>query len=177
MIISIIIIIILLALDRVSKILLAPYLAGKGMVTLIPGVLGLELCENTGAAWSILSNATWLLSIFSTAATVFLIYLLLVRKPKSVILKAAMILIIAGGIGNLYDRIVYGAVIDFFKFLFINFPVFNVADCCITAGAALAIIYMIVSKSDEPIFEVASKKHGQKAKPDENAADETEKNE
>ena len=159
---SIIFIVVLLALDRASKILLASYLANKSLVTLIPGFFGLYLLDggNTGAAWGILSGMPLLLAAISIVAMIFLIYLLFVRRPHSRILKIAMILIIAGGLGNLYDRIVYGAVTDFFVFLFIDFPIFNVADCCITVGAILAMVYMIVSKKDDPMFVVEFKKRG-----------------
>ena len=62
---------------------------------------------------------------------------------ESKFLNICLVLIFAGGLGNLIDRIAYGYVIDFIEPLFIHFPVFNFADCCITVGAFMLIGYEI----------------------------------
>ena len=59
------------------------------------------------------------------------------------ILNVCLVLIIAGGVGNVIDRILYGYVVDFIEPLFIDFAVFNFADCCITVGAFMIIFYEI----------------------------------
>lgn len=149
-----IVIILLLALDRFTKVVVGGWLEGRGLVELIPGVLGLRLLPggNEGAAFGLFSGSTWMLVVLTAIVLVAMIYVLYVRKLNSRVLHAALTLIVAGGIGNLYDRIAYGSVTDFIEFLFVRFPTFNIADCCITAGAALAIVYMLFSKKDDPLF-------------------------
>lgn len=154
MVLTLVVILLLVALDRLSKVLLAAYLADKGLIVLIPKVLGLELLDggNTGAAFGMLSGKTELLIILTAVVLIVLLYALLFKKFKSPLLKWAVVLIVAGGIGNLYDRIVYGSVTDFFKFLFMEFPVFNVADCFISVGVAVAVIYLLFTFKDDTIF-------------------------
>lgn len=149
-----ILIIVLLALDRFTKIVLAGWLDGRGLVELIPGVLGLRLLPggNQGAAFGMLSGSTILLSVITGIVLIGMIYILYVKKLHSKVLHVALAFIVAGGIGNLYDRVVYGSVTDFIEFLFIRFATFNIADCCITVGAVIAVIYLIFSKKDEPLF-------------------------
>lgn len=152
--VTVLIMVVLLALDRGSKIFMDAWLAGKGVIDIIPGVIGLHLLEggNTGGAWGILSNNTLLLIIFSSLVVLVLLYILFVKQLDSPLLHVALLLVTVGGLGNLYDRIVYGSVTDFFEFQFISFPVFNVADCCVSVGVVLAVIWLIFSKSNEPLF-------------------------
>ena len=70
----------------------------------------------------------------------FLVYLIFIKKYGTVIERALMTVVLAGGIGNLIDRIVSGYVVDYFEFLFMNFAVFNVADIYITVGITLYLV-------------------------------------
>ncbi len=119
MVLTLVVILLLVALDRLSKVLLAAYLADKGLIVLIPKVFGLELLDggNTGAAFGMLSGKTGLLIILTAVVLIVLLYSLLFKKFKSPILKWAVVLIVAGGIGNLYDGLVCGWLTDVFKFL------------------------------------------------------------
>lgn len=148
------IMIVLLAVDRASKLFMEQWLADKGLIEIIPGFLGLRLLDggNTGAAWGILSGNTILLVVFTLIILAVILYILFVKQLRSHWLRVAVIFIAAGGLGNLYDRIVYGAVTDFFEFLFIEFPVFNVADCCVTGGAVVAIAWLLFSKNNTALF-------------------------
>lgn len=76
----------------------------------------------------------------------------------SKILHWSIVLITAGGIGNLIDRIFRGYVIDYFEFTFFKFPVFNFADCLVTVGAAVAIVYLVYD-----IIVTAKKEKAEKA--------------
>ncbi len=154
MILTILVILLLVALDRLSKVLLAAWLSGKGLVVLIPKVLGLRLLEggNTGAAFGLFEGSTILLVVLTAIVLFVMLYGLLFKKFKSPILKWAGVLIVAGGIGNLYDRIVYGYVTDFFEFLFMDFAIFNVADCFISVGVTVAIVYLLFTFKDDTIF-------------------------
>lgn len=140
MISSIIFIVLLFLADRALKVWLTDLLA-DGSIVLIKGFLGLSYYENTGAAFSILEGGRWLLVALTSVAIGVMIWFLLF-KNKSKLLSWSLVLIIAGGIGNLYDRIVLGYVVDYIRTLFIDFPIFNLADCCVCIGAALLIIYI-----------------------------------
>lgn len=126
-----------LILDRVTKVWAAAH-RGAGR-PIFPGILGYRYAENTGAAFSIFSGITPVIAVL----TAFLIagvslYLFLGREiPR--LARFGLWLVVAGGLGNLYDRIFHGYVIDFFELLFMRFAIFNVADICVSCGAALAI--------------------------------------
>ena len=143
MIYSLISIVLLVGLDRFSKILAVKYLSGGTPVTVIPHILGLRYTENTGAAFSMLSKNTDFLIIITIVSMAFLVYLIFIKKYGTVIERALMTVVLAGGIGNLIDRIVSGYVVDYFEFLFINFAVFNVADIYITVGITLYLVYAL----------------------------------
>ena len=143
MIYSLISIVLLVGLDRFSKILAVKYLSGGTPVTVIPHILGLRYTENTGAAFSMLSKNTDFLIIITIVSMAFLVYLIFIKKYGTVIERALMTVVLAGGIGNLIDRIVSGYVVDYFEFLFMNFAVFNVADIYITVGITLYLLYAL----------------------------------
>ena len=110
----------------------------------IPGILELTRVHNYGAAWSSFSGMRWLLSAVTAAILVVVLVLLLrgvVRHPAG---RVAGALILAGGLGNLIDRVRLGYVVDMFHFVFWpSYPVFNLADICIVAGAILGAIYYL----------------------------------
>ena len=108
----------------------------------------LTLCYNTGGAWSILSGNVIILVIISLLALALVIYTMVKSKSKFYIYSSA--LFVGGLIGNLFDRIVYGKVIDFLDFIIFgyDFPVFNVADCFICIGVALMFIALIKEEKD-----------------------------
>ncbi|MGI6498874.1 MAG: signal peptidase II [Oscillospiraceae bacterium] len=138
---------VLVAVDQAVKFVVAlhipfqPY--GDATFPLIPGVLGISHTRNTGAAWSILASSTWLLAVLSAAASLFVLYCILRRKITNPLGSWALVLILAGAVGNLIDRIRLGYVVDMFRFLFVSFPVFNVADVCITVGGVMLCIYIL----------------------------------
>lgn len=152
----IILIILLVGIDRALKVFLSPVLKAAGATELIPGVLGLNYAENTGAGFSILSGHTALLSVISGVALAVMLYILLFSADKNKLYRLSLILIIAGGFGNLYDRVFNGFVFDYLEFLFFEFPIFNFADCCITVGAVLLGIYMLFVMKTEQKGEDAS---------------------
>ncbi len=149
-----VLILLLVALDRASKVFMTAFLAGKDTVVLIPKVFGLHYLEggNTGAAFGLFKGMTGVLIGVTAVVICLMLYCLFCRRFSSKLMRAAAILITAGGIGNLYDRIAYGYVTDFFRFLFMDFPIFNVADCCVSVGAALVVLYIFIAPKDAPIF-------------------------
>lgn len=114
-------------------------------VPFLPHVLELTYVQNTGAAFSFLagSDLTWLLAIVSLIAT--MVIALALRKDffPSPWGRLSLSLLLAGAAGNLIDRAALGYVTDMFKTVFIDFPVFNVADICVVCGGVLMIVYVL----------------------------------
>lgn len=122
--------------------------------TAIKGFLDLEYSLNTGMGFGMMKDGTVGLIVITSIVIVALLAYLTVYHKDSEFLRVPLIMIAGGGIGNLVDRIALGAVRDFFKFTFVDFAVFNVADSFVTVGAILLIIYLVVqifkpSKKDE----------------------------
>ncbi|MBQ7777926.1 MAG: signal peptidase II [Oscillibacter sp.] len=108
---------------------------------LLPGVIELRTVHNYGAAWSSFSGQRWLLVIVTcciVAAVAWCLIRRIVRHPVGV---AACFMVVSGGIGNIIDRIRLGYVVDMFNLLFMEYPVFNVADIFVVCGAILGAIY------------------------------------
>ena len=123
-------------LDQLSKYLLSSYL--KAPFSILGSFFRLTLTHNYGAGFSILQNWLWLFILFGFLVIAIIAYYYKdIPDNISVLLGASFIL--AGTIGNLIDRIIFGYVIDFIDIWI--WPVFNVADSSITVGAVLLIIY------------------------------------
>lgn len=127
----------------IKRAVLASSLVQGEDITVISGFLELEYVENTGAAFSLFEGRTQILSVFSALVLVVGIYLLFARKIKSKVMLTSVVMIMGGGLGNLIDRIIYHFVVDYIKVLFIDFPVFNFADCFITVGEFILIGYLL----------------------------------
>lgn len=110
--------------------------------TLIPGIISLTNLRNIGAAWSILEGQQWFFIIVSIIA-IGLILFFLWRYRNNWKFSWPLVLILAGTIGNFIDRIKMGYVVDMFQLDFINFPIFNIADMCLTVGVVLMIIAIL----------------------------------
>ena len=142
---------VLVALDQWSKHLANTYLPGRPSVVVLPNLLSLTHHTNPGAAFGILPGGRWFFLIFTlvvvTAMAVY--YVKLPNGRLYNIIRFLLILIAAGGIGNGIDRLLYGYVIDFLRFDFINFPIFNVADIFVVTGTVLLAIVVIFFVKDE----------------------------
>ena len=117
---------------------------------LLPGIVRLTRLHNTGAAWSSFSGARWLL-IALTAAGMCAIAWLLVKIVRHPLGQWSLACILGGGIGNLIDRVRLGYVVDMLDTMFMDFPVFNVADVFVVCGTICALIYYLTfyGKYDE----------------------------
>lgn len=129
--------------DQLTKLWVSGSLVGKGVVEIIPGIIGFRYVENTGAAFSIFASNTLMLTIISAVLIIFLTYLIWRYRKGHKMLNISLALIIAGAIGNLIDRVFAGYVVDFIEFRFVNFAVFNVADICVTIGTILLAVYIL----------------------------------
>jgi len=110
----------------------------------IPGVLSLFHINNTGAAFSILADQRWLLSGIALIAAFLLIFILL-RYDEGFWGTLGLAAVLGGTVGNLIDRLFYGHVVDMFRFLFVDFAIFNIADIFITMGGLTFCVFFIVS--------------------------------
>lgn len=141
--IAVIVTAILVGADQLFKYLAVEYLSDGGYFTVIEKVLRFRYVENTGAVFGSFSNHTAFLTVFSVILLVGAVFLLATNKKRSKFMNVCLILMISGGIGNIIDRIRLGYVIDFIEPTFINFAVFNFADCLITVSAFLIIGYLL----------------------------------
>ena len=146
---SIVVIILGLVADRLTKVWASSSLVYhvNGTLTVIPGFFRFTYLENTGAAFGFLSGHTWILTIVAAIAVILIIFeLFRLRKRMHKLYNVALSLLLAGAIGNLFDRVVSGYVVDFLEFNFMNFAVFNVADICVTFGVILLVVYLFVAE-------------------------------
>ena len=139
---SIIAIVVLVSLDQFVKYLTVTHLMLKPIV-LIENIFELTYVENKGAAWSILENQIWFFILMTVIILALIAYAFYKKMIYTKLGQISLVLICAGAIGNLIDRITHGYVIDMFSFKLINFPVFNVADICIVCGGILFVYYMM----------------------------------
>ena len=135
------------AADRLTKYFILKSLALGQSIKIIPDMFHITLVFNNGAAFGVLRNCAGFFIIFSFAA-IGLILLIVSKTPRfNMLTAAALALILGGASGNLVDRLKFGYVIDFFDFRI--WPVFNIADSCITIGVALAAISFIFKSTDK----------------------------
>ena len=133
------------AFDRFTKYLVVknmPLGTGKDF---IKGFIGFWHTSNEGGAWGFLEGYTWVLLSVTIIVMLICVALLLKYGLKDKLMFWAITLVLSGGLGNMYDRIFNdGKVVDFLRFEFIEFPVFNIADCAIVIGAGLMILYFVL---------------------------------
>ena len=137
-------IVLIVLFDRLTKYLAEKELIDGSIANFIPGVVQFRYAENTGMAFSMLSGARCIFIAVTIVACVGVLYYMLSNRCKSLWLYWSLGVVVSGGIGNLVDRIVYGYVVDFIEPVFIDFAVFNIADCAVTCGAVSLVIYLVV---------------------------------
>ena len=138
---------VLIALDQAAKFIARKFLLGAGSVGFIKYIMDFVYVENRGAAFGMMQDTRWFLIAVTLLVLVALLIYVIKNKSKTPLFLSASALIFAGGIGNLIDRIAFGYVTDFFHFLFMDFPCFNIADICVCVGGALMVIYILFSEN------------------------------
>ena len=130
--------------DQITKYLTVAGIPLHSRVEVLPGVVGLTYVQNYGAAFSSLQGMRWLFIVIFVLFTAGVIWEY--RKkymPFTTFERWCIAAIYGGGLGNLIDRVRLGYVVDMIETRFIEFPVFNVADCFITCGCIALIIHLI----------------------------------
>lgn len=139
----------LIALDQIIKGWALNFLQYKGSISVIDNVFNLTYVENRGAAFGLFQNNQWVFIAVALIASIIGLYFLHSNKISSKLGKLSVVLIIAGALGNLIDRIRLDYVVDYFDFVFIWNYVFNLADCFIVVGTILLCIYVIISDNKQ----------------------------
>lgn len=134
-----------LVIDQITKYLVVSHFNLYESIPLIPGVLNLTYIHNRGAAFGIFQNQTLPFVIITLVALALGVWVLYKRYFDHPLMDWAILLILSGGLGNLIDRVFrHGNVVDFLETAFMQFPVFNIADCAVVIGAGLMILYLIL---------------------------------
>lgn len=137
--------------DQYTKYLACSHLK-DGSISLIEGVFQLHYLENKGAAFGILQNQQLFFIVIGIFALLLFsfVYIRMPREKKFLPLRCCIILMIAGAIGNMIDRMRLNYVIDFFYFEWIDFPIFNVADIYATISAfGLILLFLFYYKEQD----------------------------
>ena len=130
--------------DQWTKYLVGANIPLSGHVDFLPGFLGFTYTKNLGAAWSLLEGQRWLfIVVFVILTALVLLEYFKLRMPFTTAERWLIAAVYGGGLGNVIDRVRLGYVGDMIKTVFMDFPVFNVADCFITCGCILLIAHLI----------------------------------
>ena len=131
------------ALDQFTKALVVARIPLGGHVDFLPGVLDFTYVRNTGAAFSSFEGMQWLFALIFAVFTLAVLYEYFKKPmPFSTFERWMIAAVYAGGLGNMIDRLRLGYVVDMLETKFMEFPVFNVADCFITCGCALLMVHL-----------------------------------
>ena len=133
----------LVALDQLVKYLVLENIPLGGHVPFIPYIMELTYIQNTGAAFAMFEEHTWMLALVSLVMSVVLAVAMWKNFFHHPLGKLTLTLLLAGAVGNLIDRVLRGFVVDMFNLLFMNFAVFNVADICVVVGGISAGFYYL----------------------------------
>ena len=129
--------------DQIVKLLVMKYIPLGGHVDFIPHIMELTYVKNTGAAFSMFAQHTWILALISTVLSVVLAVAIWKNFFRHPLGKVCLTMLLAGAVGNLIDRVFRGFVVDMFSTTFMNFAVFNVADICVVVGGIAAAAYYL----------------------------------
>ena len=135
----------IVATDQVTKFLTVANIPLYQDVPFLPGVLNLTYVQNTGAAFSSFEGQQWLFALIFLAFTGLVFYEYF-KKPMgfTTLERWCIAAIYGGGLGNMIDRVRLGYVVDMIETTFMEFPVFNVADCFITCGCILLMVHLFL---------------------------------
>lgn len=130
--------------DQLTKYLTVQSIPLYGRLEVLPGLFSLTYVRNTGAAWSAFQGMTWLFILVFAVFAAFIIWEFSQKRMGFTTFERwCIVAIFGGGLGNMIDRLRLGYVVDMIKTDFMDFPVFNVADCFICCGCILLLAHLI----------------------------------
>ena len=138
-----ILVVLLVAADQLVKILVRANIPMGASMPFLPGLVELTYVQNTGAAFSIFKDHTWLLTIISAVVAAAIAAALIKRVVAHPFGVITLSVVLAGAVGNLIDRALFGFVTDMFNLQFMRFAVFNVADICVVCGGIAFCVYFL----------------------------------
>lgn len=141
--VSAIVVAVIIAGDILLKKFTVEQIMGTEGIVLIPGVLRLTYATNDGAAWSMLSGKQEFFIILTVAVLMVVLYLLVRGYVKGWFGVVSLAACVGGAVGNFIDRVKQGYVVDMFETLFVEFPIFNIADICLTLGCIALGVYIL----------------------------------
>ena len=131
-------------LDQITKYLTVRFIPLYEHIEVLPGVVGLTYVRNTGAAFSSFEGMQWLFALIFLVFTGALLWEYFKRRlPFTRFERFCIAAIYGGGLGNMIDRLRLGYVVDMIETLFVDFPVFNGADCFITCGCIALLVHLV----------------------------------
>ena len=135
---------IIAAADQITKFITVANIPLYGDVPFIPGFLQFTYVQNTGAAFSAFQGMRWLFVAIFAVLTILLLWEYFKSPlPFTKLERWCVAAVYGGGLGNVIDRVRLGYVVDMIETQFIDFPIFNVADCFITCGCILLIAHIL----------------------------------
>ena len=146
----------IVAADQITKALVLTYIPLYEQVAVLPGVVGLTYVRNYGAAFSSFQGMQWLFALIFLVFTALIVWEYRKKSmPFTKFERWCIAAVYGGGLGNMIDRLRFGYVVDMIETLFMDFPVFNVADCCVVCGGIAFCVYYAffydkLEKKEEP---------------------------
>ena len=135
----------IVAADQFTKYLTVANIPLHGHADAIDGLFHFTYVQNTGAAWSSFEGMIWLFAVIFLIFTAAILWEFSKKRwPFTTLERWCIVSVFAGGLGNMIDRLRLGYVVDMICLDFMNFPVFNVADCFITCGCILLLAHLIL---------------------------------
>ena len=136
---------VIVVLDQIAKYLTVANIALYDAIPFLPGLLELTYIQNTGAAFSSFEGQQWLFALIFVLFTGMILYEYFKKPmPFTALERWCIAAIYGGGLGNMIDRVRLGYVVDMIHTTFMDFPVFNVADCFITCGCVLMMVSLFL---------------------------------
>ena len=155
--------VLLILADRVTKAAAVRHLKDQEPIRLIRGVLELKYLENHGAAFGMLQNQQWLFAVLTVVFLVIAVWFFrkVPKTKKYLPLSVCVTFLVAGAIGNFIDRVVNKYVVDFIYFSGINFPIFNVADICVSLSVIVLVLLLLFKYQEGDMSFLKAKKEKQ----------------
>ena len=155
LVLDVLLIAVLIVFDQFTKKLAVAKLMNQPAFVLIDGVLEFDYLENRGVAFGMFQGQRFMILLVGVVFLAVLSFFMfkMPQGKKYTVLHVISSFVIAGGIGNMIDRLRLEYVIDFISFVLINFPIFNVADCYVVCGViAMCIMFLFVFKDEDLEF-------------------------